>query len=433
MESFAASVCARLADKQANQAPLPTKGSSLPNQKVMTTRTAMPVPKEIDRATRVRRVGWAVAAAGAALSWPGGLMGLAGVVVALAGLALALRLPAAAGQPTASDAPTQQARPAALARQAIAQASGRGGTDLMVSTVVPVWSRQLEVTREAAADGLSNILEHFSQMSNSLQTLVDDIQSCAVQAEPGAVDQAVRRESPALDALLAASRRAFDQRDAVVGQLGRCADALAELQQLAKQTREIARHTRLVAFNASIEANRGRTGSQADSGSQAVATELRNVATRMAEAGERVDQVVAALLGDIRKARREGEIGDCSDEELRLELDLKAREALSALLGGLGSSLQGSQTVQQASRELQDQLEAVFVNFQFGDRVSQMLSIVGNDMDHFTRWVADNPGATAADAASWLAALEASYTMDEQRSTHHGNVVVDKSAGVEFF
>ena len=36
-------------------------------------------------------------------------------------------------------------------------------------------------------------------------------------------------------------------------------------------------------------------------------------------------------------------------------------------------------------------------------------------------------------AAEWLVALEASYTMEEQRSHHHGNVHVDVSTGVEFF
>ena len=46
---------------------------------------------------------------------------------------------------------------------------------------------------------------------------------------------------------------------------------------------------------------------------------------------------------------------------------------------------------------------------------------------------AANPRATPSDAAAWLTALEASYTMDEQRSTHHGNVHVEQSAGVEFF
>ena len=38
-----------------------------------------------------------------------------------------------------------------------------------------------------------------------------------------------------------------------------------------------------------------------------------------------------------------------------------------------------------------------------------------------------------SDAAEWLVALEASYTMEEQRSHHHGNVHVDVSTGVEFF
>jgi methyl-accepting chemotaxis protein len=409
--------------------------------------TLAPVPSRLIR--HAPFAGWALAALGAALAWPGGLLGLLGAALVLAGTALALRTApppesretSAAGDAEATTSGQNQNRPASStpgdsARAAIAQAAGRVGAEVMVSTVVPVWSRQMEVTRDAAAEGLSGILDQFSQMSATLNTLVSDIQGYAVTAEPGAVDQSVRRESPALEALLAPSRRAFAQRDTAVAELSRCAEALSELQQLAKQTREIGRHTRLVAFNASIEAHRGKTGQGspgAESGSQAVAVELRTVATRMAEAGERVDQVVTQLLNGIRKLSRESAIGDTSEEELRLELDLQARQALAALLGGLGSALQGSGSVQDASRALQDQLEAIFVHFQFGDRISQMLSIVANDMTQFAAWVAANPRATYSDASAWLTALEASYTMDEQRSSHHGNVHVEQSAGVEFF
>jgi hypothetical protein len=74
------------------------------------------------------------------------------------------------------------------------------------------------------------------------------------------------------------------------------------------------------------------------------------------------------------------------------------------------------------------------VHFQFGDRVSQMLDIVANDM------IRTSPAgwpptryATQTDAAEWLAALEASYTMDEQRAQHHGNVHVDRGSEIEFF
>ncbi len=384
-------------------------------------------------------VGWGLAAVGALLAWPGGLTALLGAGMVLGGATLALRRGSGAqAAPQGDEESAPEATPAKTARAAIAQAAGRQGAEVMVTAVVPVWARQMEVTRDAASEGLSGILDQFSQMSQSLNTLIGDIQSHTVTAEPGAVDQSVRRESPALEALLAPSRRAFAQRDDALAELKRCAQALGELQHLAKQTREIARHTRLVAFNASIEANRAQRGTQntgksADGGSQAVASELRNVATRMAEAGERVDDVVAQLLASIGKASREGEIADTQDAELQLELDLRAREALTALLGGLGSALQGSQSVQETSRALSDQLEAIFMHFQFGDRISQMLSIVANDMDNFAEWVAKNPRATQNDANAWLTALEASYTMDEQRSTHHGNVNVAASAGVEFF
>jgi methyl-accepting chemotaxis protein len=301
----------------------------------------------------------------------------------------------------------------------------------MVSEVVPVWSRQLEVTRDAASEGLSNILEVFTQMSDALQTLTGNLDTFQVSAAPGAVHEAVGREAQALNTLSAASQRAFDQRDEAMAELSRCADALGELQQLAKQVREIARHMRLVAFNASIEANRHRGGGEG--GSQAVAVELRMLSTRMGETGERVERVVLALQGSIRKARQTGAVQDTTPEELRLEIEIHAREALRLLLGSVGAALQGSQSVQEASVSLRDQLESVFMHFQFGDRVSQMLSIVANDMSNFALWVAEHPQATQTDAAQWLAALEASYTMDEQRSSHHGNVNVDKSAGVEFF
>jgi methyl-accepting chemotaxis protein len=332
------------------------------------------------------------------------------------------------------------------AKAAPAYGSRRPGAEVMVEQVVPVWSRQLEVTRDQASDGLGQILQAFSEINTALQALTSNLASFKVSAQPGAVDSAVRTASPALQALTAASTRAFAERDAAVAELTRCNTGLTELQHLAKQARELARHTRLVAFNASIESNRqpgGHSGTAggprahgangAQGGGQAVATELRMLAGRIGETGEKIERVVNGLATSIRQARREGEVGLTSAEALPLEIDLCARNALAALLADLGASVQSGGEVQQAAATLSSQLEAIFVHFQFGDRVSQMLSIVANDMGNFKQWVADHPLATPNDAAEWLAALEASYTMEEQRSIHHGNVHVDASTAVEFF
>jgi methyl-accepting chemotaxis protein len=164
-----------------------------------------------------------------------------------------------------------------------------------------------------------------------------------------------------------------------------------------------------------------------------VANETRMLAERMAEVGEHIERVVARLDRTLGPERLRGDISDTTEEELQLELDLRAREALSALLGNLGDAMHNSGEVKAVAEALRTQIEATFVQFQFGDRISQMLAIVSDDMQNFSRWVTANPYATQTDAAEWLANLEASYTMDEQRSQHHGNVHIDRGSEIEFF
>jgi methyl-accepting chemotaxis protein len=411
----------------------------------MNTTTAQPADSPAARSPWWNR--GAIAAlllGGAGAAWTGGWLGLLGAV-ALAGGALQAWRTASGGDPeftiTSSTAPPPSdtaSRTAATAAIEQASSGRRPGAELMIDQVVPVWSRQLEVTRDQASDGLGNILQAFSEITGALHALATNLSSFKVTAAPGAVDGAVRSESPALVALTAASTRAFAERDAAMAELTRCNSGLAELQQLAKQARELARHTRLVAFNASIESSRqpGSAGARpqgAEGGSQAVATELRMLAGRLGETGEKIERVVNSLAASIRKANREGEMGGTSAEELRLEIDLCARNALAALLAAMGTSVHSGGEVQQAAALLSEQVENIFVQFQFGDRVSQMLSIVANDMGNFAQWVVEHPQATPGDAAEWLAALESSYTMEEQRSIHHGNVHIDAGAAVEFF
>ena len=378
--------------------------------------------------------GWLRLAAGAGLllasallGWQGGAWG------AGAALATALALPWLLRMPSRS---SDAGRPDPL--QDMPRVSGgRVGAEVMVSQVVPVWGKQLVITRSAAADGLAMLLESFSSMAGALGELASQVDNSHVTLASGAVDAALEGDSPArtaLQGLLRASQRAFDQRDAAVAELVNCSHALQALRQLGSQARELGKHTRLVAFNATIEANRS-TGSSPghNGGNQAVADETRMLASRIAEVGEQIERLVTELDRSLSAERLRGEIGNTPPDELAQELDLAARNALTGLLGGLGSALRSTGELKAAAETLSSQLEQTFVHFQFGDRLSQMLDIVARDMQHFAHWVAANPYATQSDAADWLAKLEASYTMEEQRSQHHGNVHIDRGSEIEFF
>lgn len=387
-------------------------------------------------ALRWKLVAAVAAAAVAALAWQGGAWGVVAVAVAALGVwhlaprardTLAVGDGEGEGEDEASGS-TPSPRAGAGARAPAT--AGRVGAEVMVAQVVPVWSRQMDVTRTVASDGLAKLLENFAGVSGALEELSRNLQSFTPTATPGAVDDAVGQQSEALDALMAPSLRAFRQRDDMAAVLARCAETLSELQLQAKTAHEISRHTRLVAFNASIEAHRSNT---VGSGSQAVANELRDLASRMAATGEAVHRLVAQLSQTVNQTRRSADLDDTAPDELRLELQIQARTALNTLLSSLGTSLTGSRDLKEGSDTLRAQLEEAFVNFQFGDRISQMLSIVGNDMSNFAAWVATHPHASQTDAAEWLEALESSYTMEEQRAHHHGNVHVDRGSEVEFF
>ena len=375
---------------------------------------------------------WLVAAAlavlgGAALAWHGGLAGLLGLALAATLLPWLLRGAASGGPHTAGQALDEPV-----------VSGGRVGSEVMVAQVVPVWGKQLDVTRNAATDGLGSLLETFANMAGTLSTLASQLDQGTPTLDAGAIDAVLAEGSPghaALAALMAPSQRAFAQRDAAVAELTRCADAVTELRQLGRQAREIGKHTRLVAFNASIEANRGsgQGGPRSDSGSQAVANETRMLASRMAEVGEQIERLVSRLEKTLSPARLHGEITDTPPEELQMELAMHARQSLNALIAGLGGALHSSGEVRAAAWALQAQLEETLVKFQFGDRINQLLEIVIKDMQQFDRWVAANPYATQSDAAEWLAKLERSYTTEEQRSQHHGNVHIHRGSQVDFF
>jgi methyl-accepting chemotaxis protein len=409
----------------------------MPQSDMTTRQPSDPAPAPPPAGTPACALGWARLAAaaglllaGALLGWQGGAWGAGMAVVSALALPWLLRAPRRADDATSLDPLLDLPR----------VSGGRVGAEVMVSQVVPVWGKQLDITRTAAAEGLGHLLESFSAMSGALGELASQIDSSQVTLAPGAVDAALEGDSPArsaLQGLLRASQRAFDQRDAAVAELVNCGNALTALRQLGRQARELGKHTRLVAFNATIEASRGAGGPGSspgqNGGNQAVADETRMLASRIADVGEQIERLVAKLDRTLTPERLRGEIGDTTPEELAQELDIAARAALTGLLGAMGGALRSTGDLKAAAQTLSSELEATFVHFQFGDRLSQMLDIVARDMQHFAHWVVANPYATQSDAADWLAKLEASYTMEEQRSQHHGNVHIDRGSEIEFF
>ncbi len=304
------------------------------------------------------------------------------------------------------------------------------GPRLMVSEVVPVWQRHLEASRKQAEEGISNLLNSFSSLSDGLANAARNAESARGTLGAGVTDELLERHASCLETLLAPMRHAESQRERMFEQLVSFTDELADLIQQSKEVRQLASHTKLVAFNASIEAHRA---GREDNGFQAVAQEVQNLATRSDQAGQRIGSRVNQLVQRLEGLRREAALQSGSDEELRLSARQKAREVINLLLHDLASSMQSTRELRELSVRLNHDIDQVFMGFQFQDRFNQMMDVIDRDMDRLTQWVTENDHASPSDAVRWLEELEKTYTMEEQRSHHHGMVEIQRSTGVEFF
>lgn len=386
----------------------------------------------------------AAAAAPAAVWAQGGTLGAATWVIALIA-ALACAVLARPSAPTAGGGGAAQPPGAAMAPRATtlpspgsdplpfdnrAGEAPRGGAALMAAQVVPVWQRQLEASRALAEQGVGGLLESFNAVSTGLQTAVDAAAAGQGQLGVGTADELLERNQSLIDELLQPVATLRSARADTEHELAQLAQQMQAFQHAAKELDGLARHARLVAMNAAIEANRA---GQSQGGFGAVAREVLELSTHTGTSAQRLLERFSQAQQRLDELRRRHELDTGNDETAQLALRQRARQLIVALVGDMSRAMAGSRELREAGTSLQQAMDDVFMGFQFQDRFSQMMGSVTSDMERFAQWLADGGGASHADAAAWLKRLDASYTMEEQRSHHHGTVQIARGPEVDYF
>lgn len=93
--------------------------------------------------------------------------------------------------------------------------------------------------------------------------------------------------------------------------------------------------------------------------------------------------------------------------------------ALALVRGAVDAITQINQPFSQETHAVAEQVERMYIGFQYQDRISQMIALLEGDMARLLAAM-QTQGAELPDLADWLTNLEAQYAMAEQRNSHAG-------------
>ncbi|MCY1281079.1 Methyl-accepting chemotaxis protein (MCP) signaling domain protein [compost metagenome] len=287
----------------------------------------------------------------------------------------------------------------------------------LLDAVLPLWMRHIELVSGQTGDATNGLTEKFLGMSQQMREVLD---LGASQSSMGTFEvlRTAQVELPHAVKMLDDTR---SERERFLTEIRELSAFVTELHGMAEDVAKIAAQTNLLALNAAIEAARaGESGR----GFSVVADEVRKLSTMSGGTGAKITEKVQVMGRSMEAMVARAEQMDRLNQSKLSEAEGIVSHVLDDLATGVAHLEQRLELLQGNSRAVEHSINAVLVDLQFQDRVSQIISHVTADMQRLQ----DSLGQGAIPSSrEWLQVLEASYTTLEQQRVHAGQ----SAAGVQ--
>ncbi len=303
--------------------------------------------------------------------------------------------------------------------------------------VAPVWGRHIDSSREQMETAIGELSLRFAGIVDKLGEAVNtasletDSLAGSDKSLIAVISRAEQELHEILEAQQAAAQSMLTMTEKVEG-LGRFTQ---ELQDMAHDVAKIAQQSTLLSLNAAIEAARaGELGR----GFAVVAKEFRMLANQSGETGKHIAEKVGIINAAItetstvvRESVHEREARTASTGETINTILNEFREVTNALESS-------SALLKDESRSIQQEIGASLIQFQFQDRVAQILNHVKNNIEHWPKFLgeqnalhAQSGNVQTLDPNGLLDELKKTYVMEDQHVLHAGGKVEAKKDDIE--
>ncbi len=296
--------------------------------------------------------------------------------------------------------------------------------------VAPVWTAQIETSRQQMEAAISALSSRFAGIVNKLDSAVQTTSATTASIddqEQGLLAVFARSEHE-LGVVVSNLESAMNSKTEMLHKVQSLNQFVQELQQMATDVASIAWQTNLLAINAAIEAaHAGENGR----GFGVLAQEVRKLSSLSGDTGRRITEKVALINAAILQTRQAAEATAAQESEAMA----RSQGTIASVLGELRTvttSLAASTgLLREGSEDIKGEISEALVQLQFQDRVSQIMSHVRHNIDRLPAVLDDNRRQTEAtgqlqplDPGPLLDELASTYAMREERAIHH-----DRSQG----
>jgi methyl-accepting chemotaxis protein len=308
------------------------------------------------------------------------------------------------------------------------------GLGRLENEVTSLWARQIETGRSQTDQAITELTFRFNAIVEKLNesVLASSLSAGSLDNTEGLVAVFTKSESQ-LESVTRSLREALGNKESLLKEVGALVQYIDELSFMASSVASIADQTNLLALNAAIEAARA---GEAGRGFAVVADEVRKLSTISGETGRRIRDTVKVISNAISATFTAAEAYARTD----MAMEERAGSVIQEVLGGFRQVTQSlgesASLLRVSSIAIKNEVEESLIQFQFQDRVSQILSHVRDNINTFPAYLQageekfhEQGRLIAIDWSGLLNELERSYATREELINHAGEQRSRTTAG----